>query len=318
MRIFRAGVACCLLVTQSGCADILPWPGFESHPGIFSYTEQLPAAEVAEQVRCELAEFMREEQKALDNDPEEGPRFLDPNRGAQVQLKLTTDVQGSVTWLGINLKGLGLGALAELVTKTNNAPSLQLKAQGKATQTSQVDFVIPQTPRGSVAVLKTDKDGNNPVPKPIPLPKELRLPTLDSCSHGDPKRFLGYSWFRLWLSDALSRYKKRLEEKEYGAAGETFIDRVCQPKLTITTQFQLLFDVSAGTNVFQAVPIILPISGLNIDASPDYTHYIQIIFSLRPYGKYDSTGLRPINSQTIERIAACNALQTTNPPASAR
>jgi len=328
MRIFRAAIACCLLVTQSGCADILPWPGFESHPGIFSYTEQLPAAEVAEQVRCELAEFLREEQDAQKIHPEEGPRFLDPNKGAQVQLKLTTDLQGSVTWLGVNLGGLGLGALATLVTQSNKAPSLQLKAQGKSTQTSEVDFVIPQTPGDSVQVQKpiTDKDGKpvlvggDPVTvaKKISLPDDIRLPKLDSCSHGDPTRFLQYAWFRLWLSDALKRYKKRLDEQGYGAPGETFADRVCQPKLTIATQFQLLFDVSAGTNVFQAFPIILPISGLNIDASPDYTHFIQIIFSLRPYGKYDWTGLNPINPETKQRIAACSALQTTNPPASAR
>jgi hypothetical protein len=117
MRIFRAAIACCLFVTQSGCADILPWPGFESHPAIFSYTEQLPAAEVAEQVRCELAEFLLQEstKQRVPHGPE-GPDFLDPNAGAQVQLKLATDLQGSVTWLGIDLKGLGFGAVAALVT----------------------------------------------------------------------------------------------------------------------------------------------------------------------------------------------------------
>ena len=73
-----------------------------------------------------------------------GP-LLDPNGGAQVQLKLTTDLQGYVQWLGINLKGLGLSQLAELITKTNNVPSLQLKVQGKSTTVSQIDFVIPQT-----------------------------------------------------------------------------------------------------------------------------------------------------------------------------
>jgi hypothetical protein len=317
MRIFRAAIACCLLVTQVGCADILPWPGFESHPSIFSYTEQLPAAEVAERVRCELAEFLREEQYAQEKYSSAGPRFLDPNKGAQVQLKLTTDLQGSVTWLGVNLKGLGLGALANLVTQNNNAPSLQLKAQGKSTQTSEVDFVIPQTPSNEVQTSITDKNGN-PVIKPIKIPENLRLPTLDSCSHGEPNRFIEYAWFRLWLSDALKRYKERLDVQGYGAPGETFADRVCQPKLTIATQFQLLFDVSAGTNIFHALPIILPVSGLNIDASPDYTHFIQIIFSLRPYGKYDETGLTPINPETKQRIAACNALQTSNPPASAR
>jgi hypothetical protein len=53
MRVFRTFMAACLLVTQVSCtADILPWPGFESKPAIFSYAEQIPASEVSEQVRC--------------------------------------------------------------------------------------------------------------------------------------------------------------------------------------------------------------------------------------------------------------------------
>jgi hypothetical protein len=302
----------CLALVQAGCADILPWPGFESHPGIFSYTEQLPAAEVAEQVRCELAEFLREEERAHETDRKEGPFFLDPNKGAQIQLKLTTDLQGSVSYLGINLKGLGLNEIAALVTPANNNPSLQLKAQGKSTQISQADFIIPQTTDNTVWAVKGEKVLSRT------LPRKLMLPDEAECSHGDAKRFLEYVWFRLWLSDALKRYKERLGAQGYGP-GETFADRVCQPKLTITTQFQLLFDVSAGTNILQAVPIILPISGLNIDASPDYTHSIQIIFALRPRGKYKANGIEPIShTETQERIDACQALQSSNPPAAVR
>lgn len=47
---------------------------------------------------------------------------------------------------------------------------------------------------------------------------------------------LNYNWFRLWLSDALRRYKERLDVVDADLIrGETFADRVCQPKLTITT-----------------------------------------------------------------------------------
>jgi hypothetical protein len=82
-----------------------------------------------------------------------------------------------------------------------------------------------------------------------------------------------------------------------------FYDLVCQPKLTISTQFQLLFDVSAGTNVFNAFPIILPISGLNIDGSPDYTHYLQIAFTLKQA------------APNTLKAQACKALQPQNAPA---
>jgi hypothetical protein len=327
MLIFRAFLAVCLVLTQVGCtADILPWPGFESKPAIFSYAEQIPAAEVSEQVRCELAEFLLQESTAQGPDPhtsKEGPDFLDVNTGAQVQLKLTTDLQGSVTWLGVNLAGLGLGAIAALVTQANSTPSLQLKAQGKTTQTSQVDFVVPQTLDNLVyekvkppIPLKINnvpvmKDGKPVLVdyKKVDLPKSLQLPKDKDCSHG-----LKYAWFRLWLSDALEHYKNRLGPDVYGP-GAAFADHVCQPKLTISTQFQLLFDISAGTNILQAVPILLPVSGLNVDASPDYTHFIQIIFALRPTGKFDVHGDPiPNDPDTLKRVAACDALKSTNPP----
>jgi hypothetical protein len=273
VRTFRSFLAVCLVLTQVGCADMLLWPGFESHPGIFSYPEQLPAAEVAEQVRCELAQYLREEEDRQNNDKSEGPRFLDPNKGAQVQLKLTTDLQGSVSWLGIDLKSLGLGSVAALVTQANKVPSLQLKAQGKSTQISQVDFIIPQTTDNIVNVASKphsllDKKTKKPVVDkdgklvfvdydPVDLPKTIQLPNANDCSRGDLKHFLEYAWFRLWLANALQRYKQRLGPEVYGP-GESFADNVCQPKLTISTQFQLLFDLSAGTNVLQTLPSSSP------------------------------------------------------------
>jgi hypothetical protein len=159
-----------------------------------------------------------------------------------------------------------------------------------------------------IPYLKKDTEGKAiALPKDadyeILLPKILTLPDQASCSHGDAERFVSYHWFRLWLADTLNKYKERLSEKGYRAPGLTFADRVCQPKLTISTQFQLLFDISAGSSILQAVPIILPISGLNIDASPDYTHSVQIAFTLRPNG--DDANLRS---------AAFAALQSTNSP----
>jgi hypothetical protein len=329
MKCVRACLAVMLVLTQTGCADILPWPGFESQPGIFSYTEQLPAVLVARQVRCELAKFLDEETTALgvrNGDNPAYPRFLDESKGAQVQLKLTTDLQGSVTYLGIDLKGLGLSAVASLVTTANNTPSLQLKAQGKSTQIAQLDYVIPQVlgptikakdqyvaekdPKDKDKQAKDDK--GNPLfirvkSADVTLPDNLQL---TPCS----PQVTQNAWFRLWLGDSLQRYKDRIEAESH-FHGITFSDSVCAPKLTISTQFQLLFDISAGTSILKAVPILLPVSGLNIDASPDYTHSIQIIFSLRPVGRFDLNG-NPYKDDldTKNRVDACAALQTQNPP----
>jgi hypothetical protein len=312
MRVtFHAFYICCLVLALAGCADILPWPGFESPPGIFSYPEQIPATEVAEQVRCELASYIQHDGM----DPDTGKpivdpytrkptgRLLDPDKGAQVQLKLTTDLQGYVQWLGINLNGLGLSEVAALVTKTNNNPSLQLKAQGKSTTVSQIDFVIPQTLGEDIKNLQSTK------PPRILLPKNLQLPNAPCRPNpNNLPQVAKYLWFDMWLEDALGRYAKRIYKADNLVVGAgnpynaKFYNLVCQPNLTISTQFQLLFDVSAGTNVFNAFPIILPISGLNIDGSPDYTHYLQIAFTLK----------QPDDPETS---AACKALQPQNAPA---
>jgi hypothetical protein len=106
-----------------------------------------------------------------------------------------------------------------------------------------------------------------------------------------------YSWFYLYLKEALTRYREKFYAHQ-GASG-TFLGHVCQAKLTTSTQFQLLFDASAGANVLNALPIVLPISGLNVDASPDYTHYLQIGFTLR---------------QDMNGTDACAAIQPKNPP----
>jgi hypothetical protein len=204
----------------------------------------------------------------------------------------TTDLQGNVTYLGVNLSKFGLSSLAELVTKNNSIPSLQLKGQGKSTVTSQVDFVIPQTDQDAILLNRPKMRSSNfaglvapPPPGPIPLNQLKLRPCIKSVK---------YYWLYLRLREALDRYKGKLYAPE-GTSG-TFYTDVCQPKLTISTQFQLLFDVSAGVNPFIfANPIILPISGLNVDASPDYTHFLQIVFSIRENedNKPACTNLKP-------------------------
>ena len=250
---FSAPIICCVALALSGCSDILPWPGFQSLIPATSYPEQIPASAVAEQVRCELFDFIDAEEKATKSG---ALPLLDPNGGAAIQLKLSTDLQGSVTWVGINLSKLGLGSLAQLVSKSNNIPSLQLKGQGKSTVTSQIDFVVPQSSKGPTDTLR-----------------------LRKCAYAKFGEKFRYNWLYLYLNESLARYKARLTSPE--GASRTFLQIVCQPKLTISTQFQLLFDVSAGTNAFNTAPILLPISGLTIDASPDYTHFLQIGFTLR-------------------------------------
>jgi hypothetical protein len=87
------------------------------------------------------------------------------------------------------------------------------------------------------------------------------------------------AYLELWLDEWLSRYKSYREESLQSLRkGEPF---VCGTKVTLKSMFKVLYDVSAGVNAFAAPPIILPISGFNVDASPDYSHSIAISFALQ-------------------------------------
>jgi hypothetical protein len=111
-------------------------------------------------------------------------------------------------------------------------------------------------------------------------------------------------YLELWLDDWLVGYKKYREE--HLDEVEPF---VCGTKVTLKSMFKVLYDVSAGVNAFVAPPIILPISGFNVDASPDYSHSIAISFALQDQ-KHFPDG---VSSQNHEKY--CNALGAGTQPA---
>jgi hypothetical protein len=85
--------------------------------------------------------------------------------------------------------------------------------------------------------------------------------------------------WNLYLKLSLDEWlKKYAAYKQSNLTHEPF---VCGTKITLKSSFKLLFDVSAGVNAFMAPPIILPISGFSVDASPDYMHSIAVTFQLK-------------------------------------
>jgi hypothetical protein len=251
-------------ITLGSCGNIrtgdwLWWPGFDTVTA--AYTYQIPVHDMALEVQCEIYDFLKEESEKLGTGKPKHP-LLDPMKGAGVSLALQTDLSGSVQYVGINLSKLGFSSLSELVTQTSKTPSLQAKASGKATTSAQVDFAVAQT-------------------------QTLRKENQAKCEQRrqDPLTSLKYEYLKLWLSDWLSKYslyQKNVVEGKPGEAGEPF---VCAGKVTLKSQFLIGVDVSAGVNAFMTPPIILPISGVNVDGNPDYTHSIQITLALQDPGK---------------------------------
>ena len=240
-KVMLSRVQCVLLavlcsVSLAGCAgDFLWWLGF--NPVTAAYVYNVPVHDVALEVQCEIYKFLddeKEKNKQLQRSRGGRPSdylLLANNGGAGVGLVLQTDLSGSVQYVGIDLSKLGFPSLATLVTQTNKTPSLQAKGTGKATLSAEVDFVIQQT-------------------------KDVRFPA--DCAN----RPVYQAYLELWLNDWLSHYKSY---EAWSAHDDPFI---CNTKVTLKSAFQVVVDVSAGVNAFMAPPIILPISGFNVDASP--------------------------------------------------
>jgi hypothetical protein len=249
--------------------------------------DSIPVGSVATEVQCEIYEFLDSEGKA-------GTRLLDPNQAASVTLILQTDLQGYVQYVGINLAKLGFTSLGQLVTATNNTPSLQAKGAVHSTLSAEVDFnvaqsesappIAPNTPP-PMLIKQTDMGqhyqnskftsiSSNPPTfqavqqPPGPASSYYFLPR-SAC---DQRPLIQRAYLALWLQDWLTRFKAQVQKQP---------PFVCNTKVTLKTQFEIAADVSAGVNPLMVSPIILPISGLNVDGNPDWQHTLQISFALK-------------------------------------
>jgi hypothetical protein len=290
LSIPRAVLTLPLVGLFGGCgADLLPWPGFNQIGA--AYVDTIPVSSVATEVQCEIYEFLDQEKKF--NQQYQTKVLLDPAKGATVSLTLQTDLSGSVQYVGIDLSKLGFSSLGNLVAASNKVPSLQAKGSVKDTLSAEVDFVVAQseTPQADVGskppapalIKKVDmgslyqnatfvkvSDGQNlfrATPASTKVPPRY-FPTAPCPTQNK----IAHAYLQLWLQDWLLRFKS--SQRYYPVF-------VCNSKVTLHSSFQLGVDVSAGVNPFLAPPLILPISGLNIDANPDYVHTLQISFALK-------------------------------------
>jgi hypothetical protein len=271
------------------------WPGFNPVTG--SYVANIPVHSVATEVQCEMYAFLDKEAK---NPSPKGP-LLDESRGATVTLKLTTDLSGSVAYVGINLAKLGVPSLSSLVAVTNKIPTLQAKGNVKSTLAAEIDFVVAQSKKAPISkpaessvflpkeevdyitrnsikfVNATFEQEKNSTlfavqPNTAGTPSHPRFYPATECYRRDLVSVANHSFFYLFLDDWLVNFKR--SEQKYPKF-------VCNSKLTLTTAFTVGLDVSAGVNAFLTPPLILPISGLNIDANPDYVHQLTVSFALK-------------------------------------
>jgi hypothetical protein len=261
-RVMRA-LTLCSGLWLGGCGYY--FPGFEGPFGLHSYIHDIPVDRITTELQCELRDFL--------SDPQYQD-VLDPDQPAAVTISFSTDQSGTIQYIGIDLKKLGLTSLANLISVSGKAPSLQAKLQVKGSASSQLDLAIPQTIKSRSVKPKYVVD---PDTGRITLSRAATIKGLESVKNCD----VGHA---LLASLSLKSWMVRFFDKL--ARDHDNTDAVCMTKITLKTSFVLAFDVSAGVNPLGPA-FILPVNGETLDLNPSATQNLQIAFNLKRYKDKD-------------------------------
>jgi hypothetical protein len=247
----RALLACTLALAASACVLLAPFEGIlSSRPWIYN----LPVSAVTAQVQCELKEFLVENSYV----------FLDPNQSALLKLTLKTDLGGSVSYVGIDLKSIGFSGLAEIIAIQNKAPSLQVRGQMKSSSSALYELAIAQTLGERDPVFKRRPDKK----KQITGLKEVNCEA--NRDHG--------LILSLRLKDWIKKFFENIQNDRTNSNAAA-----CLNKITLKTEFQVAASIGAGINPFPGTVFILPIAGFNFDVNPALTHTLEISFTLKKF-----------------------------------
>lgn len=240
---------------------------------------------------------------------EQGRRFaLDRNKKASVEISLNATNTGRIDYTKINRKDLNLGPLTQFISGGNNSdPFPSLSASAKATNTVVVSFAMEQKiefpddekpdelakPSASPQAVMSDiskrrqkspqeladataveqSQGGNKVLNIFgPEQFESDCATNEAFikgkllkPKGDKTTFVDY----LGIKKLLNKLLDDVERDIYTGTPELALDQ-----LTLTSQFQLTLEASAGTyHILRIVPVVVPPT---VKLSPDRTHQLKI------------------------------------------
>jgi hypothetical protein len=322
-RVLRLLMVPILAISQQGCAFMMP--GFDYGFGYF--TQKVPIEDVENQVQCELRDFILAQTPKQDgiyktyNKDTTNPfpfiQLFDPDQPAQVTVTLMTDLNGKVTFTGIDLSRFGLTFLSDLVAISNKLPTLQTYFQPKQEVTASLVFAVPQTyyDRGKPIPTKPippttfylDSNGKEITPYGVPKPPKTPPPPYtvviaglnrlgsealpsgpdDTAPHSEVKKTTPCDGFtqswpkRFFIKEWLTNFfTSNVIGKGDGAyVGDQYFSVACHKTLTLKTQIALVFDASAGAQPIVST-YILPISGWTWEVNPQVTETLQIDFAM--------------------------------------
>jgi hypothetical protein len=316
-----------------GCA-FFPGFGIFEDPALYI----LPVGVVANQVACELQEFIAD-QKVLEEkkfDPLRRWRLDDED--AAVKLTLTTDTSGYVNFTGVNVAQLGLESLASFVATQNKISTLAAKVTGKRTRTVTVSFSVSPNPLPSSTILIDPATGKNVVLRDPVTGKPMSWNCQQNWRVDNPIT-------KLFLRDWLTSYFETintLDKNQVFPRATHITDNIARAirqiaypdaipeqfkiqSVDVTTQLAVAVDVSGGAtpNVLgNGSVFILPINGLSLDYSPDYSNKVDITLNMCDSWEEGSpcsntkapTAWAPIPDKQCELYSRLAPLLTVKPP----
>lgn len=258
---------CCLrsfvfLVTFGllcGSCAMLPGFGLLEDPAIYAFS----VSDVANQVACELQEFMAEqidaEKKKVAAHQETYKWVLDEG-DVSVKLSLQTDSQGYVDFTGVNVAQLGLQSLASFIAVQSKVPILAAKLSAKRTRTVQVDFTVSPKPFATDKINKAD-------PKSKTYNCDKFSLTNNPLTH-------------LYLEDWLYDYFYKIND-DY--TNKPIPNQLKIQSVELSSQILLAVDISGGATpnlLGNGSTFVVPINGLSLDYNPDYSHKIDMTMNV--------------------------------------
>jgi hypothetical protein len=274
----------------SGCGFLSGFSFWED-PAIYAFS----VSDVANQVACELQEFVYEQRNfqlnRAPNDPQRYKWVLDEASDVAVKLQLQTDHQGYVNFTGINLAKLGFESLAHFVSSTSSVPSLAAKATARRTRTVEVDFTVS--------------------PKPF----------AQNVSSGSKKSYNCEQWSlsnnpatHLYLKDWLESY---FEHLNWDYQHKPIPNQLKIQSVDLTTLIFLAVDVSGGATpslLGGGSTFIVPINGLGLDYNPDYSHKIDMNMKMCNNSYAVDAGTSAVDAATakFDQLNPCYAKDDTH------
>jgi hypothetical protein len=274
----------CFIAVVLLCGGCAFFPGFSlfEEPGLY----YLPVAQVANQVACELQEFMKEHE----NDVYTSQRWVLADEDVAIKLNLQTDSSGYVNFTGVNVSQIGLSAFQQFISSTTSGkisvPSLGAKASVKRTKTVQVNLSV------SPAALDIHLF---PTSDPNAKKQTINCLVWENSLASNP---LNRLYLKDWLNNYFETVNSGTNRPQYANTDltDTILNELRSLKppepvpsqfkiqsVELSTQIQLAVDISGGAtpNVLgDGSVFVLPINGLSLDYNPDYMHKIDITMNL--------------------------------------